>query len=712
MPVNADLAQKVWARYAWCRDNGHADFVEKADMCGRFIRGDQWRGEDTRKLKAERRPFITVNKVLPTLANVMGEQIKNRNEIGFQPSAGAPQETADVLAKVFKQISQNNQLDWLRSDVFQDGVASSRGFFDVRIDMNDHAQGEVRITRPNPKNVVVDCDAEDYDPDTWSDVSVTKWMTVDDIEVLYNKEDADDLRGRDHSSFMYGMDSVQAFRDRFGKQFMTSYSGGYQHTAMLRNLRVIDYQHRKIDRQLWFVAHTGDMRPVPVDFDRNRIAWYVEKFGFQVIKKLVRRIRWTVTCDNVVLHDDWSPYKHFTIVPYFPYFMHGHTVGLAENLLGAQELLNKSLSQELHVVNTTANSGYFVQSGALTNMTTGELEQKGAQTGIVIEVSGEIQKAIQKIAPNQIPQGLDRLSYKAEEHIKGISGVSDSMQGFDREDVAAKAIQAKKQAGSTNLVKPLDNLARTDFIFARNVLDLVQGYYTEERLMTITRNSATGETETFSINQATPEGDVANDLTIGEYQVVITSVPMRDTLEDSQFEQAMSMREQGIMIPDTFIVEASRLMNKKEIIKQLQGDQDSPEAQAQRALQQRGQVAEVSKTEAEATAKQADAQLKQAKAAKEVVTAHKEAITPPDAGGQGNPQLEASQAEHEASLKEREFERDSQLALMKHNLEKRKVDGDLALKAQDQAQKREDTRVEQARRAAQDAQQPKQGATQ
>lgn len=707
MPVDAELAQKVWSRYAWCRDNGHADFVLKADTCSRNIRGEQWRDEDTRALKAAKRPFITVNKILPTLANVMGEQIKNRNEISYRPAAGAPAETAEVLAKVYKQISQNNQLDWVRSDVFQDGIGSSRGFFDVRIEMNDHVQGEVRITRLNPKNVVVDCDAEDYDPDMWSDVSVTKWMTIDDIAAMYSKEDAEYLKGRDHASFMYGSDSVQAFRDRFGKQFMTTFSGGYAHTSMLRNLRVIDHQHRQLDTQQMFVAHTGDMRPVPANFDRDRIAWYVEKFGFNVIKKFVRRIRWTVVCDNVVLHDEWSPYKHFTVVPYFPYFMHGHTVGLAENLLGAQELLNKSLSQELHVVNTTANSGYIVRTGTLTNMSIGELEKKGAQTGLVLEVNDDPQKAVQKITPNQIPSGLDRLSYKAEEHIKGISGISDSMQGFDREDVAAKAIQAKKQAGSTNLVSPLDKLARTDFILARNILDCIQGYYTEERLLTITKNSATGETETFGINQVTPEGTVANDLTIGEYDVVVTSVPVRDTLEDSQFEQAMAMREQGIMIPDSVIIEASRLMNKKEIIKLIEGDQDSPEAKAQKALQERAQNAEVSKVEGEAAAKHADAALKAAKA-------HREANTPPDTGGDGNPELEMAQANHETSLKEREFARDTSLKFMELNLKKQAQEDDTALKAQDMAQKREDARVEQARRAAQEAQQPKpkQGATQ
>ena len=94
------------------------------------------------------------------------------------------------------------------------------------------------------------------------------------------------------------------------------------------------------------------------------------------------------------------------------------------------------------------------------NMSIEELEQKGASTGLVIELD-DITSA-EKIQPNQTPQGLDRISYKAEEHIKTISGVSDSMQGFDREDVAAKAIAYKRQSGSQNLTKIMDNLERTD----------------------------------------------------------------------------------------------------------------------------------------------------------------------------------------------------------------------------------------------------------
>lgn len=707
MPIDTKIAMKTWTRYAWARDNGHSEFVQKAERCDRFFVGDQWDSLDKAKLELQQRPALTINKILPTIANVLGEQINNRAEISFRPRSGASPDTADVLTKVFKQISDNNQLQWKRSDMFADGVIQSRGFLDVRIGYGDSMQGEVQITSMNSKNVVIDPDGEDYDPDTWNEVFTTKWVTADDIAILYNPEDAEILRNREQSFFPYGYDSIQAYRDRFGDRFNPMYTGDYDNSSVMRNLRIIDRQHRMLDRQKHFVyPQTGDIRPVPVDFDRNRIAYECETRGLQITTKLVHRIRWTVICDNVVLHDDWSPYKHFTIVPYFPHFRRGTTVGLVENLMGPQELLNKVSSQELHVVNTTANSGWKVKTGALAGMTIEELEEKGAMSGLVIEVNGDPEKDIQKISPNQVPQGLDRISYKAEEHVKTISGISDSMQGMDRADVAAKAIQAKRQAGSTNLVKPLDNLTRTDFILARNVLDLVQEFYTEERLMTITHDQATGETETFAVNQITPEGEVLNDLTLGEYDVVVTSVPARDALEDSQFEQAMALREAGIQIPDAVLIDASRLMNKKDIIRQMQGDQNSPEAQQQRALQLRGQAAEISKLEGEAASKHADAGLKQAKAQETTVKAHVLANTPIETGQQGNPELEMAQAEHEMGLREREFQVDTQIKFAELNLRREEKAVDLQLREQDMAARREDQRVAAAQQAAAAAEKP------
>lgn len=653
MPINDSVASEQWYRFRWCVEHGHYGFLAKADRCDKFFAGMQWNESDINALKLQRRPALTINKIISTISTIMGEQIYNRNEVTFRPSSGGRTQTAEALTKVWMQIAQNNQLPWVRSDVFADGIIRSRGFYDVRMDFTDSMRGEVRISILNSKNVVIDPDAEEYDPDMWNDVFITKWMTPQDIELLYNKEDAEYLKAKESSLFPYAYDSIERVRDRFaGPMLQASYYGLLDTHHVRRNIRVLERQYHRLDVQKHFVdVMTGDMRPIPDDWDRDRISAVLEKAAGQinVTKKKVKRVRWTVTADSVVLHDDWSPYKHFTVVPYFPHFRYGTTVGIVENLLGPQELLNKVSSQELHIVNTSANSGWKVKAGNLVNMSIEELEQSGAKTGLVLELQ-DINQA-EKIQPNQTPTGLDRISYKSEEHMKSISGVSDSMQGFDREDVAAKAIAYKKQAGQTNLVKVLDNLERTDYILARNVLDLVQQYYTEERIIHITHDDVLQEPETLTVNQYNPETEeIVNDLTVGEYSIVITSTPYKATLEDSQFEQAARLREMGVQLPDSVLIENSRLMRKADIIKQMEGDQNSPEAQQQKELAMRRQAAEVGKAEAEVAEKQADTKLKLARAAAEA------------AGAQGGPDAEAQakllQIEREYELKVQQVERE------------------------------------------------------
>lgn len=666
MPVNDTIADEQWRRYVYCRDRGHIEFLSKAEKCDKFFVGDQWLQTDLDALTLQRRPALTINKILSTVSTLLGEQIANRVEVLFRPSEGAPSEVADALSKVWMQIARNNQLEWLRSDVFADGLIRSRGFYDVRMDYTDSVFGEVRLSQINSKNVVIDPDGEEYDPDKWNDVYTTKWMTTQDIATLFNEDDAEILRERGPLN-RFGYDSMDRLRDTFGGLSFMAGQGNWPASGFdlttFRNVRVLDRQYRKLDKQKHFVdIATGDMRPIPEGWDRNRIAAFLEKMGgaINVTKKLVKRIRWTVTADNVVLHDEWSPYKHFTVVPYFPNFRYGKTVGVVENLLSPQEILNKTASQELHIVNTTANSGYIVEENSLANMSVEELELNGAQTGLIIEYRKGSQPPA-KIQPNQPPSGMDRIGMKAEEHIKSISGVSDSMQGFDRADVAAKAIAYKRQQGSINAGKILDNLSRTDYILARNVLDLVQEFYTDERLVTITHTNVQNSQETIAVNQIDPvTGAITNDLTLGEYDIIITNTPAGQSLEDSQFEQARALREIGVPIPDAVLIENSRLLNRNEIIQQMTAMQNSPEAQQQAQIQMGLQQAELEGQQIKNQKTAADAQLQQVRAAKE-------------AGQDASAQAEMEKAQQEMSIEERR-------AAMEMELERFKVEQEMELR--------------------------------
>ena len=608
MPINDEITSNQLWRFRLAVERGHRDFLDIAQKCDDFLMGKQWDTRDVDALRAAGRPYLTINKILPTLSNIFGAQIQNRTEVVFRPTGlGADATTAEALTKVWTHIAQENDLPWVRSEVFVDGCVRGRGFFDVRLDFTDNVHGAVKIANVNSKNVIIDPDADQYDPKTWSEVMVSRWMTVDDISMLYGKKNANLLRDNAGGLFSLGFDQVDLFRERFAGQgplLTNSYIGQVDFKDggdTRRNLRVIERQYRKLARAKHFIdTSSGDMFLIPESWDDDRIAAQIaqSQVPLQVFEKITKRVRWTVTAANVVLHDAWSPYNNnFTIVPYFPIFRHGRPLGLVENLLSPQELLNKTSSQSLHVVNGVANSGYVVKAGALVNMTTAQLAEKGSQTGLVIEtVNGP--SDIDKIKPNQTPTGLDRLSYQADENIKNISGVSDAMRGDVREDVAAKAILAQQQTGQTNLVMVNDNLARTDKILARVVLDIVQTYYTEPRLLHITHDDITNTQEQVGVNQQQPDGTVLNDLTLGRYDVSVATMPARQTMEDTAFEQVLAMRKEGIQIPDIELIRNSRLPNRAELIKQMQ--QPDPTAQQKSQLDMELLQAQIAELQAKA----------------------------------------------------------------------------------------------------------------
>ena len=622
MANTEQLSSELWWRYQYLRDNGHLKYAQLAKKCENFFSGIQWDQGDLDLLTAQRRPALTINKILSTIANITGEQIFNRTEISFRPRrAGADEATAEALTRIFMQISDNNQLPWKRTDMYLDGLIGGRGFFDCRLGYSDSLQGEARVTQLNPKNVLIDSDASSYDPDEWNDVIVTKWLTLDDVEMTYGKRWRKKLENQASEMTPYAYDESDWDRDQFGSP--PGESTYFMHPSSqptLRVVRVLERQWRKLDKREHFVhIPTGEVRPIPEGWARDEISLFMEQNqDYDVISRTQPHIRWTVGAGREILHDDWSPYEHFTVVPFFPYFRRGKTIGVVQNLLGPQELLNKVSSQELHVVNTTANSGWKVKAGSLQNMDTAELEARGAQTGLVLELE-DIADA-EKIQPNQIPTGLERISYKAEEHIKTISGLPDAATGFAREDVSAKALKANQVKASANFTVVQDNLNRTDYFLARALLNIVQTYYTEERLMFITTDPLRKKTEQYTVNEVTPEGEIVKDLTMGEYDIIVTNQPERDTLEDSTFAQAAEMRKDlNVNIPDSVLIQASRIPNKTEVIEAIEAETNSEEAQQQRQIDKERQMAEVTQMQSSAKRDDADTAVKQVKAQQDAV---------------------------------------------------------------------------------------------
>jgi hypothetical protein len=603
------VAEANWVAYQRARDSGHDNWLDTAKRCDDFYLGEQWEDTDKNKLDAEGRPALTINEIIKVVNAFLGKQATQRADILYKPRRDATQETARAINLLAEQILDHNKYEFLEKEVFEDGIVIDRGFFDLRISFDDNILGDIEVSAQDPYEVLPDPDAKSYDPKLWNSVITTKWMTLDDIEAHYGKGKRDEVEANATAYHTYGEDSVRfEGRRTFGDDdFGFQEESSHLDDKTIRSVRIIERQYRKLTTNRYFVDNAvGDMNRIPDELPTEDAEKLAKELGLSILRRVGKRIRWAVTADDVTLHDDWSPYRSFTVIPYFPFFRKGRTSGVVKQLLDPQEQFNKMESQMLHIVNTTANSGWKHEEGSLHNMTSEELEERGAETGLVISYKRGATPP-EKIEPNTIPTGLDRLSQKAQANIAGIAGVEGLVKVPQRE-VSGVALDELEAQGLIQVDVPFDSLKRTRQLVAEKVLELIQDFYTETRVMRVTiGNGFDTEDQELIINGLNSAGELVNNVMLGEYDVVVGSRPARDNYEDAQFANALRMREVGVLVPDDVVIRHSQLDNKNEIadrVAQLQGvSPPSPEeveiARMQQMLELRAMKLEVDKLEAE-----------------------------------------------------------------------------------------------------------------
>ena len=617
------IAEANWVAYQRARDAGHDDWLDSAKKCDDFYIGEQWDDGDRSKLEAEGRPVLTINEILKVVNAFLGKQSKQRADLVFKPRRDATDATANALSKLIEQILDHNNYEFLEKEVFEDGIVIDRGFFDVRLLFEDNIMGDIGLRALDPYEVLPDSDAKSYDPAGWNGVITTRWMTLDDIEAHYGKAKRDEVDSMAMAYHTYGDDSIRYDGHRtFGEDDYEIQTTN-ENDITIRRVRIIERQYRRMTTVRYFVDNqVGDMKRIPDNLKDDKAEAIAKRMGLSIIRRAGKRIRWTTTADNVVLHDSWSPYRSFTVIPYFPFFRKGKTSGVVRQLISPQEQFNKMESQMLHIVNTTANSGWIYEEGSLTNMTTEELEERGAETGLVMAVKRGSDRP-EKIQANQVPTGLDRLASRAQDNVAGIAGV-EGLVGAPAREVSGVALDQLEARGLIQVDVPFDSLKRTRSLLAHKVLELIQDFYTETRVMRVTvGNGFASQDEELVINGLNAAGEIVNDVTIGEYDIVASSRPARDNYEDSQFANALQMREAGVLVPDDVVIRHSQLDDKDAIadrVADLQGVAPPTEEELmlqaqQMQLQIKTQELEAGKLEAQIAELQARAAQQFAKAA-------------------------------------------------------------------------------------------------
>jgi hypothetical protein len=345
----------------------------------------------------------------------------------------------------------------------------------------------------------------------------------------------------------------------------------------------------------------------------------------------------------------------------------GTFYGIIRGLKDPQMWANKWLSQSMHILNTSAKSGAWVEDGAVEDIR--ELETNYARPGAMLKVTpGALsQGRIKDRDAPAMPAGFHQLLQFAIMSIPDVSGISREALGLaDREQ--AGILEAQRKQSSQAVMAPLFDALRLYYKRdGKQMLRLVAQYIPPTKQMRI----LTGEQQDPQVVSTAMLPDVREyDLIVDEaptspnqkaemwqfigpaLPTLIGKVPMSVVVEMLRFSP---LPESGI----------ARLEGLAQQFEQQQAQQPNPEAEkanADMAMQQQKLAFEQQKHQQEMAFKAAEFEFEQRKAEQEFALEQQKAEFEAQMQAR-DAQLKLAEADHQARIREADSARENDRAM-------------------------------------------------
>lgn len=252
------------------------------------------------------------------------------------------------------------------------------------------------------------------------------------------------------------------------------------------------------------------------------------------------------------------------------------TMGVIRNLRDSQFLYNMRKVIELQILQSQINSGWIFPIDAVTDVKA--FRQTGE--GFLIPLkAGHLPNEIQRIEAAAIPQSLLELSQSLAEDITKISGVNEELLGAATDDKSGILSMLRQGAGLTTLQTIFDKL------------DYTQRLYGKIRLAAVRKNFSKGKIKNILGHEADPRFFTSHSQ---KYSVTVEEGNYSATQRQMELQQLLNFKELGIGVADKSIIRAGILTNKKQVIEEME-EQNQQQAQQQQAQAQQQEKMDNSK---------------------------------------------------------------------------------------------------------------------
>ena len=488
-----------------------ADAMNRAEALSdvKFAAGDQWPVEIQNSRNLEARPCLTINKIDAYIRQVCNQQRQQRPRIKVHPANGqADYKIAEVIQGIVRHIEANSNADTAYDTAFESAVRMGWGYWRVTTNYvrEDSFDQEIFIEPIESAFTVY------FDPNsTMPDGSDAERVLITSVmaKAVFREQYPDANDGANFTERSTG-DSSAAWVTK-------------------EDIRIAEYFTIEREKaKLYLLSDGSTMFAEGEDFEQR-----VAMAGLTVVSKRdsYRRVcKWIKCTAMEVLEERIWPGRYIPIVPVYgaQVIVDGNRkrFGLVRFAKDPQRMYNFWRTSMTESVALAPKAKWLLAEGqdeghenewALANIKSMPI-LRYKQT----DIEGRPAPVPTRIQPEPPPDGIMTSAAAISADLQMVLGIMDPNQ-LPSGNISGKALQGQQSQVDLSNFHFYDNLTRSLKHTGRIILDLIPKIYDTARVMRIIGDD--GKPELVNVNTMNAVGQVENDITVGEYDVIMDAGP-------------------------------------------------------------------------------------------------------------------------------------------------------------------------------------------
>ena len=489
----------------------------------RFGAGDQWPVEIQNSRTLEARPCLTINKIDPSVRQITNQIRQQRPRMKCHGmNSQSDKKLADIITGIFRHIEVQSDADQAYDNANDFQVRMGWGYWRVTTDYiaDNSFDQEIYIKQiTNPFTVYFDPNSVMPDGSDAEECMITEIIPKSAFRQMYpNAQESNfTLRGTGDSDANW---------------------------VMKEDIRIAEYFYTVRTKTTLYMLSDGS-KVFKDDYE--------EMPGIEILDKretVKKEIHWVKMTAMEILENGIWPGKYIPVVPVYGQQLivdsKRKRFGLIRQAKDPQRMYNYWSTSMTESIALAPKAKWLLAEGQDEGH-----EQEWAQANTkafpvlrykMKDIEGTPAPVPTRIQPEPPPSGVMGAMAVIDQDLKSVLGVFDPNQ-IPTGNISGKALNGQQQQIDLTNYHYYDNFTRSLRWTGKIILDLIPQVYDTERVLRIIGDDGKPDLITLNERKVNEMGvvEVLNDVTVGEYDVVMDTGPGYNSKRQEAVDSMMSL---------------------------------------------------------------------------------------------------------------------------------------------------------------------------